>query len=86
MDEKDFQIEFAVLKERLNSVIEQMKRLVSHVESEQRQTVNMSKRIEFIEKTILKEKDNNRWNVTTIVSIVSIIFSTVLSIIMILRT
>lgn len=47
--EENSKIELAILKERLQALQDQLKRLISHVDSEQRVSTNISKRVDQLE-------------------------------------
>lgn len=86
MDE-GIKTDIAVIKERMQNLTDQFKRFISHLESEQRVTNNISKRLDNIEHTVgriqdekIKVENNSRWKTETIISLIAIVssFATVL--------
>lgn len=92
MDETQFKVDIEVLKERCNNLFGQLNRFVSHLESEQRVTGNISKSVERvqhqvdkIEKILEKKEDTGRWRWDTFIAIVSVIANMVLGMMMLLN-
>lgn len=79
--------DIAVIKEKMQNITDQFKRFMSHLESEQRVTNNISKRMDTLEHTLgriqdekIKSDTNSKWKTETIISLISIVvsFATVL--------
>lgn len=79
MDE-DIKLDIAVIKEKMQNMNSQLDRFISHLESEQRVTSNISKRVDTLQfqvETMAREKSEaqsgNRWRFEQIVSILALI-------------
>lgn len=90
--EEDIRVELAVVKERLVNVSDQLKRFISHLESEQRVTHNISKRVDTIQNLIDRqnemknaEKKDSRWKTETTIGIISLLTSIAVMIITLLK-
>lgn len=81
MGEED-KIEFALMKERVKNMAIQMERFVSHLESEQRVSGSISKRVDQLQHSIDRvahgidnSNTSHKWRVETIISIISALTS-----------
>ena len=72
MEIDDLKTHLAVLIERVNNLSDQLKRFVSHLESEQRTTEQISKRVDYLERSQL----DKRWSFEKLISILAILLST----------
>lgn len=88
----DLKSDIEVLKERVSNLSDQLKRIVSHVESEQRVTGQVSKRVDQTEKaldiikhTLENKKQESRWRMETVISVLSLLASLIVVFITIFR-
>jgi uncharacterized coiled-coil DUF342 family protein len=84
----DLETKLEVLTERVSNLSDQLKRFISHLESEQRVTGEISKRvdqlsseIEFLQQRITEKRTEGRWKLETFITIASLISSITLGII-----
>jgi hypothetical protein len=68
----DLETKVEVLSERLSHLNDQLKRFISHLESEQRVTGEISKRVDYLERSAL----DKRWSFEKLISILAILLST----------
>lgn len=68
-----------VIKVKIEGLSDQMNRFISHLESEQRVTNNISKRLDLVENSIkwmqeanAKKENSNKWRVETIISLITL--------------
>lgn len=92
MTDEEYKISVAVTNEKLSNLSDQFKRFISHLESEQRVTTNISKRVDqiehiinHIEDTKNKEQNTSRWKLETVISIVSTITSIVVMLVILFK-
>lgn len=78
MDE-EIKTDIAVIKERIQNLTDQNKRFLSHLESEQRVTNNISKRLDILEHTVSRIQDekskreiSSKWRIETIISLMAL--------------
>lgn len=78
MDE-EVKTDIAVIKVQIENMNSQMQRFISHLESEQRVTSNISKRVDTLQFTVehlQKDRDrsqsNSRWRIETIISLMAL--------------
>lgn len=67
----DLETKVEVLSERLSNLNDQLKRFISHLESEQRVTGEISKRVDYLERSQL----DKRWSFERLISILAILLS-----------
>lgn len=92
MDEHKLHTDIEVLKERVSNLFTQINRFISHLESEQRVTGNISKRVDTlqheldrVQKTLDEGKETHKWRLDTFIAIVSVISTIVLGLMMLLN-
>lgn len=78
MDE-EVKTDIAVIKVQIENMNSQIQRFISHLESEQRVTNNISKRVDTLQFTVenlQKDRDrsqnNSRWRIETIISLMAL--------------
>lgn len=78
----DLETKVEVLSERVSNLTDQLKRFISHLESEQRVTGEISKRVdqlekelEFLQKQITQNSAQNKWRLEVILSILALLIS-----------
>lgn len=72
MTESEMKTQLAVLNERVGNLNTQLNRFISHLESEQRVTGEISKRVDYLERSQI----DKRWSFEKLISIIAILLST----------
>lgn len=92
MDDDKLEVKLVRLEEKVANLVIQVNRIISHVESEQRVTGNISKRVDMlqhtlerIEKNLDKKDDTHKWRLDTFIAIVSVVANMVLGLMVVLN-
>ena len=87
----DLETKVEVLSERVSNLTDQLKRFISHLESEQRVTGEISKRVDQLEKELeflqiqfTQKSAQNKWRLEVILSILALLISASTSIVSLL--
>lgn len=83
MPESDFRTDIEVIKADLRNMADQLKRFISHLESEQRVTGEISKRVDqismemqFLQSQIKEKQSSGKWRVELVVSLMALLITT----------